>query len=240
MFWLSGLTCTWENFSTKSGAFAHAAKHGIAIIAPDTSPRGAGVDGETASWDFGAGAGFYVDATTPGWKENYRMYTYVTIELPAVLRSNLPALDLSRQSIAGHSMGGLGALMVALKNPGMFRAVSAFSPIAHPSKAPWGIKAFSGYLGAESEADWAAYDPTDLVAAYKGPRLPIHIDQGTGDEWLHKGQLLPDDFLAAAAGVADVPVKYSSRDGYDHSYWYISTFIGEHIAEHAAALKAST
>lgn len=242
IYWLSGLTCSWENFSTKGGAFAAAAAAGVAVVAPDTSPRGAGVAGETAAWSLGAGAGFYVDATTPGWSAHYNMASYVVAELPALLASELPVLAAStKRSIMGHSMGGLGAISLSLRNPGAFAAVSAFAPISHPSAGPWGRAAYTAFLGAD-EAAWAAYDPTDLVAAYAGPPLRIAIEQGTADEWL-AAELLPRDFLAAAARAkaAGVPVDvtYAERNGYDHSYWFVSTFVAEHIAAHAAALAAA-
>jgi S-formylglutathione hydrolase len=242
IYWLSGLTCTWENFATKGGAFAAAAAAGVAVVAPDTSPRGAGVAGEAATWSLGAGAGFYVDATTPGWSAHYRMATYVTAELPAVLAAALPVLAAgTKRSIMGHSMGGLGAISLALRSPGAFAAVSAFAPISHPSAAPWGRAAYAAFLGAD-EAAWKAYDPTDLVGAYAGPPLRIAIEQGTADEWL-AAELLPRDFLAAAARAkaagAPLDVTYAEREGYDHSYWFVSTFVAEHIREHAAALAAA-
>lgn len=236
IYWLSGLTCTWENFSTKSGAFAHAAAHGVAIVAPDTSPRGhAAIPGEAEAWSFGLGAGFYVDASEAPWRAHYSMASYVASELPAVLAAALPVLSPSRRSLMGHSMGGLGALATALRQPGAYRAVSAFAPVAHPSAAPWGRKAFATLLGAD-EAAWRAYDPTALIAGYTGPPLPIRIEQGGADEFLET-QLLPQHFLDAAAA-AGVPVTYTVRPGYDHSYFFISTFIGAHIAEHAALLRA--
>jgi S-formylglutathione hydrolase len=261
IYYLSGLTCTWENFSTKAGAFAHAAAAGVAIVAPDTSPRGAGVaTGEPAHWSLGVGAGFYVDATQPGWREHYQMATYVAHELPALLAAGLPALAAPASggaSIMGHSMGGLGALSLALRSPGRYLRVSAFAPIAHPSAAPWGRAAYEAFLGDEGSgvavpaapaapaaaAAWAAYDPTELVSRYAGPPLRISIEQGGADEFLAAGQLLPRDFLAAAARAkeagAAVEVEYAERESYDHSYYFVSTFIGRHIAEHAAALEAA-
>ena len=237
IIFLSGLTCTDENFMTKAGAQQYAAQHGIALIAPDTSPRGANLGPEeTAAYDFGAGAGFYVNATQEPWSRHYRMYDYVTSELPGLLSGSLP-INTSRMAIMGHSMGGHGALQIALKNPALFRSVSAFSPICHPSACPWGIKAFSGYLGADNKDAWAQYDSTALVASYKGPDLHILVDQGSADDFLASGQLLPEKFLEAAKA-AGVPVAFKLREGYDHSYYYISTFIGEHIAHHANFLKA--
>ena len=218
IYFLSGLTCTWENFSTKAGAFAAAAAAGVAVVAPDTSPRGAGVAGEAAHWSLGVGAGFYVDATTEGWRDHYNMARYVVEELPAVLAAGLPALAATqRRSVMGHSMGGLGALSLALRNPGAFRAVSAFAPIAHPSAGPWGRAAYTAMLGPD-EASWAAWDPTFLVGAYKGAPLRVSIEQGGADEFLAAGQLLPRDFLAAAArakaGGAPVDVEYAEHEGY--------------------------
>lgn len=218
LFYLSGLTCSDLNASEKAGAFSHAAAANVALILPDTSPRGDAVvaaagAAATESWDFGIGAGFYVDATQAPWAAHWRMESYVMEELPAVLRAALPAaLAHERRSVAGHSMGGCGALALALKRPGHFRAATAFAPVAHPSACPWGRKAFAGYLGAEGAA-WAAADPTALVAAYKGPPLRIRVDVGTADEWLEKGQLLPGDFSAAAAA-AGVPVDLRMQEGY--------------------------
>lgn len=235
LVWLSGLTCTDENVHAKSGIQRAAAAHGIAVVMPDTSPRGAGLGPEeTASWDFGAGAGFYVNATQEPWARHYRMYEYVTSELPGVLAAGLPSVDTARMGISGHSMGGMGALQMALKNPARFRSVSAFAPIAHPSECPWGVKAFTGYLGPDRAA-WAAYDPTELVKGYAGPDLHILVDQGASDDFLAAGQLRPRDFLDAAAA-AGVSVDYRERAGYDHSYYYIATFIDEHVAHHARFL----
>jgi S-formylglutathione hydrolase len=222
LYWLSGLTCTDENFSQKAGAaFPAAAGCGLAIVLPDTSPRGADVgkiEGAAASWDFGVGAGFYVDATQAPWSANWRMQTYVTKELPALLRAHLGGeLDVDRCSLSGHSMGGFGALQLALRHPGAYRSVSAFAPIAHPSACPWGKKAFTNYLGAD-EAAWAAYDPTELVKGYTGPPLHIKIIQGDADEFFTAGQLRPDEFCAAAKA-AGVPVDYTLAEGYDHSYF---------------------
>lgn len=236
LYFLSGLTCTEDNFMHKAGAVRAAARHGLALVCPDTSPRGEGVpDDEAGAWDFGLGAGFYVNATEAPWKENYRMYEYVTSELPALVRENLPVSD--RQGVFGHSMGGHGALVAFLRNPGLFASVSAFSPIAHPSACPWGHKALGGYLGEDREA-WKAYDATELVAAYRGPAPgngAVLIDQGADDAFLKQGQLLPGDFCAAAKA-AGVPVEYREHAGYDHGYYFISTFVDAHIDHHAAAL----
>lgn len=235
IMFLSGLTCSWENFTTKAGAQRYAAEAGVALVAPDTSPRGAGIEGEAAAWDFGVGAGFYVDATQAPWSAAYRMASYINDELPALL-ARVPCLNCDAVSIMGHSMGGLGALTSALSHPGRYRAVTAFAPICHPSACPWGRKAFTGYLGAAGP-QWAAYDPTHLVASYAGPPLHLVIEQGGDDEFLAKGELAPADFLAAAAA-AGVPVDYRLRPGYDHSYYTIATFIGAEIARHAALLSS--
>ncbi|XP_034238761.1 S-formylglutathione hydrolase [Thrips palmi] len=237
IFWLSGLTCTEQNFITKAGAHRYAAEHGVAIVCPDTSPRGLQIPGEDDGWDFGSGAGFYVDATAEPWKKNYRMYSYVTKELPALVFDNFP-VSSDRVSIMGHSMGGHGALICALKNPGKYKTVSAFAPICNPTEVPWGQKAFAGYLGPRGSGDsdlWAQYDATLLLKNYSGPPMDILIDQGTQDTWLT--QLLPDNFVKACQA-ANMPVVLQLRDGYDHGYYFISTFIEEHIKHHARYLKA--
>ncbi|XP_043209776.1 S-formylglutathione hydrolase-like [Amphibalanus amphitrite] len=233
IYWLSGLTCTEQNFVTKAGAQRYAAEKGVILVAPDTSPRECNIEGEDESWDFGTGAGFYVDATEEKWKENYRMYSYVTKELPQLISENFPANG--KQSIMGHSMGGHGALICALKNPGMYTSVSAFSPICNPTQCPWGQKAFTGYLGSD-RATWQGYDATELVKSYSGPALDILIDQGSEDGFLKDGQLLPDNLVAACAK-ASMAVDYRLQPGYDHSYYFIATFVGDHIAKHAEALK---
>jgi len=235
LFWLSGLTCTDENFIVKAGAQRKAAELGLALVAPDTSPRGLGVGGESESWDFGVGAGFYLNAKVDKWK-NWRMYDYVVKELPELLASQFAdKLDLSRCSISGHSMGGHGALTIALKNPHSFRSVSAFAPICNPSSAecPWGVKAFTGYLGEDRES-WKEYDACELLAAYKGPQLPILVDQGGADTFL-TSQLRPAA-LQAAATAANYPLTLRTQEDYDHSYFFISTFIDEHLAFHAKHL----
>ena len=231
LWWLSGLTCTEENFMAKSGAQRYAAEHGILLVAPDTSPRGANIEGEGASWDFGLGAGFYVNATEPKWSGHYRMYEYVTEELPSIVRERFPAAP-DREAISGHSMGGHGALVIALRNPGRFRSVSAFAPIVAPSQVPWGIKAFTGYLGSDRAA-WAEYDATALVAGAR-ERLPLLIDQGTEDKFLAE-QLKPE-LLARECERAGHPIELRMREGYDHSYYFVASFIGEHIAHHARYL----
>ncbi|XP_039295732.1 S-formylglutathione hydrolase [Nilaparvata lugens] len=201
------------------------------------SPGGCGIEGEDDRWDFGTAAGFYLDATREPWATNYRMYSYVTQELPQLITQHFPALDTSRQSIMGHSMGGHGALICALKNPGLYKSVSAFAPICHPTAAPVGRSAFEGYLGAEQEDKWAQYDATCLVQHYDGPPLQILIDQGLSDKFLEAGQLQPDEFVAACKN-AEMAVILRKREGYDHGYFFISTFIEEHFKHHAQYLKS--
>lgn len=232
LYWLSGLTCTDENFTVKAGAQQWAAQHGILLVAPDTSPRGAGVEGETQDWDFGVGAGFYVDATQPKWSANYRMYSYASQELPSIIKEKFPVLA-DRESVFGHSMGGHGALVLALREPNRFRSVSAFAPIVAPSRCPWGQKAFTNYLG-EDRAKWAEYDASELVlkSAWK---KPILVDQGLDDKFL-KDQLMPEHFEAACSR-AGVPLQLRRQPGYDHSYFFISTFVKDHIAHHAKYLN---
>jgi len=236
LYWLSGLTCNEDNFMHKAGAFNAAAKSGVMIVCPDTSPRGCNIEGDKASWDFGEGAGFYVNATEPKWERNYRMYDYVVHELPALVDHHLPSNG--RQSVFGHSMGGHGALVCFLRNPNRYASVSAFSPICHPSVVPWGVKAFTGYLGSNKEA-WKQYDATELVKVYNGPKVPILIDQGTDDQFLPQKQLLPEDFEAAAKTV-NYPVTIRMQEGYDHSYYFISTFVEDHISHHARMLATTS
>ena len=231
IYWLSGLTCTEQNFITKAGAQQYAAQHGIILVAPDTSPRGCNLPGEDDSWDFGSGAGFYVNATQIPWAKHYRMYDYVLNELPEAIAANFPILD-TQQGIMGHSMGGYGALMLALRNPGRFRSVSAFSPIVAPSQVPWGQKAFRNYLG-DNPDDWLIYDPTHLVK--QAPeRLPILIDQGQADSFLTE-QLQPEKF-AELCRTVNHPISLRLQPGYDHSYYFVASFMEDHIAHHAAAL----
>ena len=231
LYWLSGLTCTEQNFITKAGAQRYAAEHGIAIVCPDTSPRGDDV-ADAEGYDLGKGAAFYVNATQAPWAAHYRMHDYVVDELPALIEANFPVT--SARAISGHSMGGHGALVVALRNPGRYRSVSAFSPIVAPSQVPWGQKAFAAYLGDDREA-WKAYEACELVAT-AGEQLPLLIDQGDADEFLD-GQLRPQ-LLQAAAEAAGHPLSLRMQPGYDHSYYFIASFIGEHVAHHAAALRA--
>ncbi len=230
LYWLSGLTCTEQNFITKAGAQRYAAEHGVILVAPDTSPRGDDV-ADAEGYDLGKGAGFYVNATEQPWARHFRMHDYVALELPALVQARLPTNGL--RSISGHSMGGHGALVIALRNPGRYRSVSAFSPIVAPSKVPWGQKAFSAYLGEDREA-WKAYDACELLTSAP-EKLELLIDQGGDDEFLDE-QLRPQ-LLQAAAAAAGHPFELRIRPGYDHSYYFIASFIGEHIAHHAAALQ---
>ncbi|KAI3968250.1 hypothetical protein MKX01_018553 [Papaver californicum] len=233
LYWLSGLTCSDENFIVKSGAQRVAASEGVALIAPDTSPRGLGVEGEAESWDFGVGAGFYLNATQEKWK-NWRMYDYVVKELPKVLSENFEQIDTSRASISGHSMGGHGALTIYLKNLDKYKSVSAFAPIVNPINCPWGQKAFSNYLG-DDKSDWEEYDATCLISKYNNVLATILIDQGEADKFLHD-QLLVHKFEEACRKV-NVPLLLRLQPRYDHSYYFISTFIDDHIRHHAQALS---
>lgn len=235
IYWLSGLTCTDQNFVQKAAAQRYAAEHGVAIVAPDTSPRGEQVaDDPDQNWDFGLGAGFYVNATQEPYAQNYRMYDYVASELPRLLSSNFP-VDAERQSIMGHSMGGHGALIIALKNPGVYKSVSAFAPICNPIDCPWGQKAFGNYLGKE-QSRWAEYDACELIHAGTAEKLDILVDQGAADDFLQE-QLKPQALIDACQKM-DQPLELRMREGYDHSYFFIASFIGEHIAFHADRLNA--
>ena len=232
LWWLSGLTCTDENFMQKAGAQRLASELGLAIICPDTSPRGTDLPGEHDDWDFGSGAGFYVNATEAPWSQHYRMYDYVTKELPAVAGAVLP-LD-GRRSVSGHSMGGHGALICALREPELWQSVSAFSPICHPSDCQWGIKAFTNYLGGDRN-DWAAWDATQLVTQVpEGQQLPILIDQGADDDFL--GDQLKPGSLEQACICTHHPLEINLRDGYDHSYFFVASFIDDHLRHHGRAL----
>ncbi len=232
LYWLSGLTCTDENFVTKAGAQRYAAEYGVAIVAPDTSPRGDTVpDDPDGAYDFGLGAGFYVDATEAPWSQHYRMYSYVSDELPRLINEQLP-VDADRVGIFGHSMGGHGALVLGLRNPEQFRSISAFSPIVNPSVCPWGQKALGQYLGQDSSL-WQQYDATELVLQ-TAARTPILIDQGMADNFL--GEQLKTRQFIAACEQAGYPATIRMQAGYDHSYYFIASFIEEHIGFHAAAL----
>jgi len=232
LYYLSGLTCNDENARTKAHFAQEAGRVGMAVVFPDTSPRGVGIPGEDDSWDFGSAAGFYVDATTEPWSKHYKMYSYVTKELPELISGFFP-VDPVKRSITGHSMGGHGAMIAHLKNPGMYSSVSAFSPIVNPSAVPWGEKAFTGYLGSVEAGK--AYDATELVKSYSGPKPSILIDQGTADGFLNN-QLKPENFAAAAAKVG-YPCQVRMQPLYDHSYYMISTFMRDHIDHHARALN---
>ncbi len=229
LYWLSGLTCTDENFVQKAGAFRKAAELGIALVVPDTSPRGENVADDEA-YDLGQGAGFYLNATREPWSSHYHMYDYIVDELPTLIEESFPVLDI--RSISGHSMGGHGAITIGLRNPDRYRAVSAFSPISHPTQCPWGQKAFRAYLG-DDIAAWGAYDSSLLIQQAK-VQLPLLIDQGGADPFCDD-QLKPESLLAAAEE-ANYPVMSRYREGYDHSYFYISSFIDEHLAFHHSYL----
>jgi len=232
LYWLSGLTCNEQNFITKAGVQAYAAEHGVIVVAPDTSPRGDDVADDPA-YDLGKGAGFYLNATREPWARHYRMADYIARELPALIEAHFPAND--RRSISGHSMGGHGALVTALRNPGRYRSVSAFSPIVAPSLVPWGEKAFSAYLG-DDRSTWAEWDACALIAKGNAEKLTILVDQGDADEFL-AGQLQPER-LADACKAAGQALTLRMQPGYDHSYYFIASFIGDHVAHHARALKA--
>jgi S-formylglutathione hydrolase len=229
LYWLSGLTCSEQNFITKAGAQRHAAEHGLILVAPDTSPRGDGV-ADAEGYDLGLGAGFYLNATQAPWDAHYRMYDYVVDELPALVDECFATTKT--RSISGHSMGGHGALVIALRNPGRYRSVSAFAPIVAPSQVPWGEKAFAAYLG-DDRAAWRQWNATALIAD-AGERLPLLVDQGDADEFLAT-QLQPER-LRAACEAAGHPLQLRLQPGYDHSYYFIGSFIGEHVAWHAKAL----
>lgn len=232
LYWLSGLTCTDENFMQKAGALRMAAELGLILVAPDTSPRGEGVpDDPDGAWDFGLGAGFYVNATQEPWARHYRMYDYVVHELPALIEASFPVSG--KRGIFGHSMGGHGALICALKNPGRYQSLSAFAPIANPLNCPWGEKAFTRYLG-EDRSRWREWDACALIAEAK-ERLPILVDQGDRDDFLVT-QLRPE-VLQASAQAAGHQLTLRLQPGYDHSYYFIATFIEDHLRHHARALK---
>jgi S-formylglutathione hydrolase len=232
LWWLSGLTCTDENFMHKAGAQKLAAELGLAIICPDTSPRGTDLPGEHDDWDFGSGAGFYVNATQEPWSRHYRMYDYVTRELPALVEARLPVSD--QRGISGHSMGGHGALLCALRDPQLYRSVSAFSPICHPSRCGWGVKAFTHYLG-DDRNDWREWDATQLVTMVDlDKQLPFLIDQGEEDDFL--GDQLKPGALEQACICTHHPLEIRIQPGYDHSYYFVASFIDDHLRHHARAL----
>lgn len=238
VYWLSGLTCNEDNFITKAGAQRVAEELGLMLVCPDTSPRGCKIEGEDDTWDFGTGAGFYVDATEKKWAANYRMYSYVVSELPAVVKAALPMADTSRASIMGHSMGGHGALVLGLRNLSTYKSISAFAPICNPMNCPWGEKAFTGYLGSNKEA-WRAYDACELLKMLpqEGSTVAILVDQGLADNFLTDKQLLPEALEEAgrAAGAA-CELHVNMREGYNHSYYFIASFIEDHIRFHAKHL----
>ncbi len=235
LFYLAGLTCTEETFFIKAGAQRLAAQLGMLLVSCDTSPRDTGIAGEADDWEFGSGAGFYLNASEAPWARNFRMYDYVLEELRELVIERFPA-DPERMSILGHSMGGHGALVLALRNPQRYRSVSAFAPICSPSRCPWGLKAFPRYLGSDRAA-WASYDAVEIMRAAGRPLFDrILIDQGTDDKFLHQGQLLPELFESACQG-AGQPLTLRRHEGYDHGYYFISTVVEEHLRFHAAALS---
>lgn len=234
LYYLAGLTCTEETFMIKGGAQRLAAELGLMLVAPDTSPRQARVPGDDASWDFGLAAGFYVDATQPQWSEHYRLYSYVTRELPEIVQA-LGNARMDRQGIFGHSMGGHGALVCAARNPEQYRSVSAFAPISAPMQSPWGQKAFSGYLG-EDRGQWRAYDASELLQERRHP-TKILVDQGTADKFLVE-QLKPD-LLVAACARSGTELELRLQPGYDHGYYFIATFMADHLTHHARHLGMS-
>ena len=232
LYFLSGLTCTEANFITKAGAQQYAAKYGIVLVVPDTSPRNTGIAGEDERWDVGTGAGFYVDAICDPWSRHYRTYSYVVEELPQLIGREF-AVDSNRQSIFGHSMGGHGALVCAFKNPDRYRSVSAFAPICAPTQCPWGELAFKTYLGSNRDR-WNAYDACELLSRTAWDR-PLLIDQGAADTFLEQQQLRPD-LLQQACEKRQLPLTLRMQEGYDHSYYFISTFVGDHLEFHAQYL----
>lgn len=233
VYCLAGLTSTEENFMVKAGAQRYAAELGLMLVAPDTSPRGAAVPDDEAAWDFGQGAGFYLDATEAPWSQNYRMYSYIVEELPVAIAANFPVRG-DRAGILGHSMGGHGALVCGLRNRDRYRSISAFAPIAAPIQCPWGQRAFPRYLGPDP-SPWAAYDATELVKTHADPNRPLLIDQGSADAFLSQGQLLPEVFAAACDQMGQ-PLTLRFQEGYDHGYYFIASFIEDHLRHHAAAL----
>jgi S-formylglutathione hydrolase len=236
LYYLAGLTCNEETFMIKAGAQRLAAELGLMLVAPDTSPRGVSLHGDSESWDFGVAAGFYLDATQAPWAAHYRMYSYITRELPALIEQSFP-VDTARQGIFGHSMGGHGALTIGLKHPERYRSISAFAPIVAPTQVPWGQKAFNGYLGTDRE-QWRAYDASLLVAGIEGAarRPRLLIDQGLADQFLER-ELRPEIFEQACQQ-SGYPLTLRRHEGYDHGYYFISTFIADHLRHHAQILSA--
>jgi S-formylglutathione hydrolase len=235
LYYLAGLTCTEETFMIKAGAQRLAAELGLALVAPDTSPRGVSLPGDGDSWDFGLGAGFYVDATHEPWSRHYRMYSYVTQELRSLIETHFN-VEGGRSGIFGHSMGGHGALTIALRNPARYRSVSAFAPICAPRRCPWGQKAFTGYLGPD-HGQWAQYDASELAAAVREPRAhpPILVDQGLADQFL-EAQLYPER-LEEACRKSGLKLTLRRHEGYDHGYYFISTLMEDHLRHHDRCLK---
>lgn len=229
---LSGLTCTEQNFIIKSGFQKYAEKYKVAVLGPDTSPRGPEVHDDTTDWSLGQGAGFYVDATNGPWEKSYRMYSYVTKELIELVKTNFKSVQANNLAITGHSMGGHGALILFLKNPSNYKSVSAFAPISNPMASAWGRKCFTHYLGSDHEV-WKSYDATELIKIKPQKETTILIDQGSKDEWLH--ELVPDNFVEACKKHGQ-PVEYNLREGYDHGYYFVGTFIENHIEHHARFL----
>uniref|UniRef100_A0A1I7VFG7 S-formylglutathione hydrolase n=1 Tax=Loa loa TaxID=7209 RepID=A0A1I7VFG7_LOALO len=234
LMYLSGLTCTEANFIEKSGFQRAAAAHRMVVLNADTSPRGVDIPGDSDCWDFGKGAGFYVDATEPKWSEHYRMYTYITDELPNIVRSNFVECDPHRWGIMGHSMGGHGAIVVGLRNPEKFLSISAFAPICNPMNCKWGRKAFLGYLG-PLEENWKVYDSLEVIKCYDGEPRKILIDQGTADNFLAQEQLLPRKLENINNDKVQIEIRY--QEGYDHSYFFIASFIDDHFAFHHKILS---
>lgn len=236
LFYLPGLTCTEETFMIKAGAQRLAAQHGIMLVSCDTSPRRTGIAGEADDWEFGTGAGFYLNATQAPWSRYFRMYDYVLEELRATVQAHFPAIS-RRLGIFGHSMGGHGALVLALRNPEIFRSVSALAPICSPTRCPWGRKAFPRYLGDDAKA-WASYDAVEILRSRGAQVFPeILVDQGLADKFLQQGQLLPD-LLESACAVAGQPLRLRSHEGYGHDYYFIATFMEDHLRFHVKALAA--
>ncbi|XP_075264648.1 S-formylglutathione hydrolase-like [Convolutriloba macropyga] len=238
IYYLSGLTCTEANFIQKSGFQRYSAELGLIVVNPDTSPRGAGVEGEDESYDLGTGAGFYLDATEEKWKTHYRMYSYVTKELPEIVKTTIPEADIAKAGVFGHSMGGHGALTIYLKNPDKYKSCSAFAPITNPLNCAWGQKALPAYLGSDS-TKWSQYDSCELMKSLQETQLkslnPILIDQGSTDQFLINGQLLPDNLVAVAKDKS-VHLSYRLQEGYGHSYAFVSTFMEDHLKHHAQIL----